>query len=228
MRRLVAVLLLAACDASKPAANADLLATASDLADLAADDLASGDDLFSSDGGDGATAVSQPADTGSLGTPVCPCAEVASLTLADGHIEIYAHDSNGSLYRVWEDAPDGNYFASNSQLLSQPASAGLSAVNFATSPSGEVQLFTVAGGQILQLTGPGWSQTPNNLGAPSAVTLSAPLAFLDKGAATLQLFAVGSDGAIWQRTDDHNNMWSAWASLGTPGSGAGGTLAAAL
>src|SRR5207248_3176742 len=137
-----------------------------------------------------------------------PCSDVASLSLPDGHVEIYAHASNGALWRIWESG--GKYAATNSQRVRQPGTVGLSAVSFA----GAVQLFTAASGQIQQISGSGatWSPTLTNLGAPSGVKVSAPLASLDQHAASLELFALGSDGAVWRRV--YAGGWSTWASLG--------------
>jgi hypothetical protein len=164
----------------------------------------------------------------SLGTPVAQQVYPASVGRnADGRLEVFvtaaSHSGAGvtpSLWHIWQTAPGGT-FSAWATLDRPPNTSSLSNAAVGRNADGRLEVFTVGSdGALWHL----WQTTPGgswsswfSSGQPSVVSLQQDLAVVSNADGRLEVFAAGSDGAIWHLWQTApNGTWSDWASLGKP------------
>jgi acylphosphatase len=135
---------------------------------------------------------------------------------ADGRLEVFTAGGDGNLWHIWQTIPGKAW----STWASLPAGVGSISVA-ARNADGRIEVFAL-GSELWH----SWQTTPGNgwgtwasLGKPtSSVGLDGAIVCVESNPdGRLEVFAQGSDGAlwhIWQLTP--NGLWSSWASLGTP------------
>jgi hypothetical protein len=140
----------------------------------------------------------------------------------DGRLEVFAVDTNGILWHLWQTTPNGTWSSWDS--LGKPSTLDLGFPMAAKNADGRIEVFTVGNGALWHRwqTAPGGSWYPSwfSSGQPSlSIPISIGVTALSQNAdGRLEIFAVGTDGAfwhLWQTTP--NGTWSAWDRLGKPG-----------
>ena len=160
---------------------------------------------------------------GSDSTPV-----VASS--ADGHLELFVVGNDGRLWQMRQTAPNGGW----SGWRPHDAPSGMKFLRLrpavASSLDGRLELFVVGDDASLwhlRQTGPddGSPQWFSH-GAPAVAGLAGSPAVAVDADGGMQLFVMGTDGALWQLSQTApNGEWSEWSSHGAP---AGTSLLAAI
>ena len=160
---------------------------------------------------------------GSDSTPV-----VASS--ADGHLELFVVGNDGRLWQMRQTAPNGGW----SGWRPHDAPSGMKFLRLrpavASGLDGRVELFVVGDDASLwhlrQTGTDGGSPQWFSHGAPAVAGLAGSPAVAADADGGMQLFVMGTDGALWQLSHTApNGGWSQWSSHGAP---AGTSLLAAI
>ena len=154
-------------------------------------------------------------------------AGTAGLAIASGgtgserRLELFAIANDGSLWQIWQTAPN-NGWANWSSHSAPPGVQLVGGPAVAASAGGRLELFAVGSDGALwhiwqTAPGDGWTNTWTSHGNPAGVQLTGSPTLAASADGRLELFAVGSDGAlwhIWQTAPD--NGWVSWVSHGRP------------
>ena len=140
---------------------------------------------------------------------------------ADGRLELFTVGNDGALWHMWQTAPGGGW--SRWQSHGAPAEVNLQRLRpaVALSARGRLELFVVGDDAALWhrcQTAPngGWSRWVSH-GAPELAGLMGSPVVVPSEDGRLELFVVGTDGALWHRWQTAPNAaWSPWFSHGTP------------
>lgn len=149
---------------------------------------------------------------------------------ADGHLELFVVGNDGRLWQMGQTAPNGGW----SGWRPHEAPSGMKFLRLrpavASGLDGPLELFVVGDDASLwhlRHTGsndgsPRWFSH----GAPAVAGLAGSPAVAADTDGRLQLFVMGTDGALWQLSQTApSGRWSQWSSHGTP---AGTSLLAAI
>jgi hypothetical protein len=145
----------------------------------------------------------------------------AIATSADGRLELFTVGNDGALWHMWQTAPGGGW--SHWRSHDAPPEVNLQRCRpaVARSARGRLELFVVGDDAALwhrYQTTPngGWSRWLSH-GAPQPAGLMGSPAVVPSEDGRLELFVVGTDGALWHRWQTAPNAaWSPWFSHGTP------------
>jgi len=151
---------------------------------------------------------------GSDSTPAVACS-------ADGRLELFVVGNDEALWHMWQTAPNGGWSGWKSH--DAPSLTKLQRLRPAvgSSADGRLELFAVGGDDALwhlrQIApNDGWSQWFSH-GAPPLPGLAGSPAVVPGADGRLELFVVGTDGALWQLSQTApDGGWSQWFSLGAP------------
>ncbi len=137
----------------------------------------------------------------------------------DGRLEVFAVGSDGYLWHIWQLAPNSGWsdWTSFDALVGQAYTIGKNL-------DGRLEIFLVGLDGILyhmnQSTAGSqqWSRGAS-LGLPPNVNQLFCVSVGRNGDGRLEVFAIGSDGALWHIWQNAANgfEWANWASLGMPG-----------
>ena len=160
---------------------------------------------------------------GSDSAPVVACS-------ADGHLELFVVGNDGRLWQMRQTAPNGGW----SGWRPHDAPSGMKFLRLrpavASGLDGRLELFVVGDDASLwhlRQTGSndGSSQWFSR-GAPAVAGLTGSPAVVADADGGMQLFVMGTDGALWQLSQTApSGEWSQWSSHGAP---AGTSLLAAI
>jgi hypothetical protein len=151
---------------------------------------------------------------------------------AGRRLELFAVGSDGALWHIWQTAPSNGWV--NWTAHGNPAGVKLlGAPAMASSADGRLELFVVGSDGALwhiwqTAPGGGWVSWTGH-GGPSGVRLLGSPTLAASADGRLELFAAGSDGALWHIWQTAaNNGWTGWSSHGAPpGARLGGSPAMA-
>src|SRR5260370_24571733 len=163
-------------------------------------------------------------DWSALGTPTSTIE--LSLTVAqntDGRLEVFTVGTDGTLWHIWQTIPDKSW--SNWDPLTKPPNTNVLVVpGVGKNADGRLEVFTIGSDGALWHT---WQTAPGqrrgfswfSSGQPAASIANArfPPSVAQNTDGRLEVFTVGSDGALWhicQATP--NGTWSNWTSPGQP------------
>jgi hypothetical protein len=171
---------------------------------------------------------------GALALRGCPCSDLAAVTAADGHVELFARSlADGSLWRAWEAA--GAYSTASSQLLSAPGytvpfppyrripgeKTERAPAAVLSHADGQIHLFYVSlVNGLVEQTG-AVAATWSRLVTVRGTGLHDPYA-IERADQRLALFAVNGAGSLvesHQLAPGGSSGWSAWVTVGTPAAG---------
>jgi hypothetical protein len=141
---------------------------------------------------------------------------------ADRRLEVFVASEEAALWHIRQTAPNNGW----SDWVSHGTPSGVlfgsdSAPAIAASADGRLELFVVGDDAALwhrRQTTPngGWSRWLSH-GAPQPAGLMGSPAVVPSEDGRLELFVVGTDGALWHRWQTAPNAaWSPWLSHGTP------------
>ncbi len=155
-----------------------------------------------------------------LGTPAQQIVNHSVGRNADGRLEVFYSDVNNEIWHIWQTAPNGTW--STSALLNKLANASYySSIAVDENADGRLEVFTIADGALWHIwqttAGGNWYNTWFSSGKPSGMDLQPSPALVRNADGRLEVFAAGTDGALWHIWQTApNGTWSSWASLGTP------------
>ena len=151
---------------------------------------------------------------GSDSTAVVACS-------ADGHLELFVVGNDGRLWQTRQTAPNGGW----SGWRPHDAPSGMKFLRLrpavASGLDGRLELFVVGDDASLwrlRHTGPN-DGSPQwfSHGAPAVAGLAGSPAVAADADGGMQLFVMGTDGALWQLSQTApNGGWSQWSSHGAP------------
>ena len=137
---------------------------------------------------------------------------------ADGRLEVFTVAQDGTIWHVWQTAPNNGWSNWTQFGLSyNAASSGLTAVS---NTDGRIEIFFMgSGGEVWHF----WQLLPND-GWSDAASLGFPAGgIIGKCTATtnsdgrIEVIGVGSDNSLWHIWQvAPNNGWSGWDSFGSP------------
>jgi hypothetical protein len=140
---------------------------------------------------------------------------------ADGRLELFTVGNDGALWHMSQVSPGAGW--SDWQCHDAPPGVKFQRLRpaVASGPDGRLELFIVGDGEDLWhmwQTAPngGWSQWVSH-GVPPVAGLTGCPAVAPSADGRLELFVVGTDGALWHMWQKApNNVWSQWFSHGAP------------
>ena len=154
---------------------------------------------------------------GGLGQPVgvSLTAGVAAGQNPDGRLEVFAVATDGGLWHLWQESPNGDW--SGWESLSAPPGVSLAIPAAARNEDGRLEVFVSGQGNLWHrwqpAPGAGWADWAGLGVPPGTASLVAP-AVGQNSDGRLEVFAVAG-GAVWHIWQSGiNNGWSAWESLG--------------
>src|SRR5216683_2118342 len=145
----------------------------------------------------------------------------------DSRLEVFVA-TGGAVWHLWQTAPNGPWAPSTSWTSrGQPPGISLTLPAVERNADGRLELFAAGTDGAIWHT---WQTAPNNgwiapgawtsRGKPQGISLTRP-AVVSNADKRLEVFAAGTDGAIWHAWQTApNNGWiapGAWASRGRPG-----------
>lgn len=142
----------------------------------------------------------------------------------DGRLEVFAVEA-GALFNIWQLFPNAGWKESRAEKGKPFPNIGIKSLVAGSNQDGRQEVFALGEDNALWHI---WQVAPNNgwshwqrLGSPSATTvLTGKLTVGRNQDGRQELFALGTDGNIWQIWQTApNNGWSQWKNLGQPDAG---------
>ncbi len=141
----------------------------------------------------------------------------------DGRLEVFTVGTDGTLWHIWQTIPDKLW--SNWDPLTKPPHTNVLVVpGVGKNADGRLEVFTIGSdGALWHIwqTAPGHGPWFNwfSSGQPAASIANAqfPPSVAQNTDGRLEVFTVGSDGALWHIYQEApNGTWSSWTPLGKP------------
>jgi hypothetical protein len=141
---------------------------------------------------------------------------------ADGRLEVFTTGSDGTLWHIWQNVPNGTWH--NWDTLNKPPTANaLTMPGVGKNADGRLEVFTIGtDGALWHI----WQTTPNGAwgnwfssGQPSTSQLNAqfPPFIAHDADGRLEAFTIGADGALWHIYQVAvNGTWRNWTPRGKP------------